>query len=328
MARYSFSSRIMREVFSKKREMFETSETDVYRLFNGEADGFSSVAIDKYGDYVVVYLYEDISDSEKKAIYDLIEEEFRVHGIYEKKRFQLSSAQEKAEKMGVVRGESAPDRIIVRENGVLIYAYLNEGISTGVFFDQRENRAVLNKYVSERHLRKILNAFSYTGFFSVYLSRKNNFVHTTSVDLSKTASNRCIDNFTLNGIDEKNHVIRTDDFLTFIKRENSLSKKYDLIILDPPTFSRSKKSKSVFSVKKDIFNLALNSMNALNDRGFLFLSVNTENLSEEYLRAKVKEIFQANKINFKEHFIPGQAKDFTHGTECPAHLRCFLFEKI
>jgi 23S rRNA (cytosine1962-C5)-methyltransferase len=166
-------------------------------------------------------------------------------------------------------GEFSPNQI-VRENSLKYEIDFSTGYSVGLFCDQRSNRRFLMKYKP----RRTLNCFAYTCAFSVAAASVGS--QTLSIDLAAQALARGQKNFCLNGISVEGHRFLTDDVPSVLKRLARRGEKYDCIILDPPTFSRS--SKGSFQVERDFPSLLRIALDCAAPRARLLLSTNCSSL--------------------------------------------------
>ncbi|MDZ4815397.1 MAG: class I SAM-dependent methyltransferase [Verrucomicrobiota bacterium] len=169
-------------------------------------------------------------------------------------------------------GPVVESAITVKENGLTYKLSLAEGYSTGLFSDQRENRfSLMNWARSHQGTPKVLNLFSYTCSFSVAAAAAG--ASTVSVDLSKKYLDWGRENFALNNMPLENHDFIFGDVFDWLKRLGKRQGKYDLIIVDPPTFSTSKKSGS-FRVEKDFPELIKGCLQVMTQKGKLLCSTN------------------------------------------------------
>ena len=168
------------EISREKRTSFEKdSLTTAYRLFNGEGDGIGGVIIDRYADYAVFSWYNETLYQKKAELLTAFRTVYPdIIGAYEKIRFSTKDLPESQ----FLYGEQAPEPLLVTENGVQFATYLNEGLMTGIFLDQKEVRGRLVDGFAVG--KTVLNMFSYTGAFSV-AAAMGGAVATTSVDLAK-----------------------------------------------------------------------------------------------------------------------------------------------
>ena len=172
----------------------------------------------------------------------------------------------------------------MRENGLSYELSFQEGYSVGLFLDQRDNRrrlltghvaadfplygSEISDLKSQIHL---LNLFAYTCGFSVCAARAG--LRTTSVDLARKAVEWGKRNFTLNGIDPADHDFIYGDAFDWLRRLGKKGRSFDIILMDPPTFSRSKEH-GTFQVEKDLGRLVTAALPLLKNNGVLFASSN------------------------------------------------------
>jgi 23S rRNA (cytosine1962-C5)-methyltransferase len=164
---------------------------------------------------------------------------------------------------------SAQD-FIVREGGHRFIVNLTDHLDTGLFLDHRQTRALV---ASLARGRRVLNLFCYTGSFSVYAAA-NQAASTTSVDLSKTYLDWARRNFELNALDFGRNRLVQADVLRFLAEEQTSRDRYELIILDPPSFSNSKRMQGVLDVQRDHVALIRACLSLLAPGGDLLFSTN------------------------------------------------------
>jgi 23S rRNA (cytosine1962-C5)-methyltransferase len=208
--------------------------TNAFRLFFGEGDGVPGLIIDYYDGHVVIQahswgVFREI-DNIAQALKQVLGHSLK--SIYNKSAESLSKHHGQEVKNGFLFGDSG--EIIVKENGYQFYVDFVKGQKTGFFIDQRENRKLLARYSKGKN---VLNTFCYTGGFSVYAGKEGAaLLH--SVDSSQGAIDLCNKNLALNGItDQESFAVDAFDFLKDKKNV------YDLIVLDPPAFAKSRDSK-------------------------------------------------------------------------------------
>jgi len=231
-------------------------------------------ALDKYADYGVLQMYVEISEDLNELGNTLLSK-YKLKGIYFKKRFINNPKEENLTEL--IAGEEAPDEIVVVENDFKFLIKLKERLDVGLFLDHRISREII---MSQCKNKDVLNLFAYTGSFSVYAAAAG-AKSTTTVDLSNTYCKWAQKNFELNNIPVKysasdapsDNLIWKEDVFDFIDIAKETNSKYDIIILDPPTFSRNKTR--VFHVQEDHEKLIKKIQeHLLNPGGFLFFSTN------------------------------------------------------
>lgn len=248
--------------------------------------------------YAVLYLYErpyEKSDEEEQEWMNAIADSAcqvlginKNHIIQKMRKHQKGKAQYEKEE---ISENTSFDSELIQEQGQLFKINLTSYLDTGLFFDHRPLRSVVRDECSNK---SVLNLFCYTGSFSVYAAQGNARL-VESVDLSNTYLDWAKDNMNINGFSEKNKYIFTrKDCIQFLQ-EKAVAQKailagtadtetkkvaatYDIIILDPPTFSNSKKTYNVLDINKDWPQLVKDCLNILNPGGTLYFSTNSERL--------------------------------------------------
>ena len=239
-----------------------------YRLYDRDIPEFPFV-VDYYeGRIHLQALSGELSDEIVKAAADALE--LPVEAIHLKRR-EGQKGDSQYEKTGMSGGD-----FVVSENGCQFIVNLDAYLDTGLFLDHRNMR----KMVGERAQgRRFLNLFAYTGSFTVYAA-KGGATSTTTVDLSNTYLEWARRNLELNEIFNNNNI--RSDVKAFLHECKS---EYDLIVLDPPTFSNSKKMTGTFDVQRDHAEMIRKCMKLLAPGGELFFSNNLKSfkLDEEFL---------------------------------------------
>lgn len=206
-------------------------QTNVCRLVFGEGDGLPGLILDYYDGNVVLQAHSIAMHMNRMNIVYALKETFgkQLKCVYDKSSESLPKNYASGIKNEYLFGSG--EKTVVTENGCKFIVDWEKGQKTGFFVDQRENRALLGKYSKGKN---VLNTFSYTGGFSVYAALAGaNLVH--SVDASAPAIELCNENAKLNGI--TNHEGFAIDTFNFLKDKQDV---YDVIILDPPAFAKSR----------------------------------------------------------------------------------------
>ncbi|MDU0072487.1 MULTISPECIES: class I SAM-dependent rRNA methyltransferase [Bacillus] len=262
-----FLSRLAK-AFQERDERFCDSDTTAFRVFNGEGDGIGGLTIDYYDGYFLIQWYSKGIYAYKESVVAALDELSDYKAIYEKKRF--SSAGQYVEDDDFVKGARGEFPIIVKENGIHFAVYLNDGAMTGVFLDQRNVRKAIRDRYAEG--KTVLNTFSYTGAFSV-AAALGGAAKTTSVDVANRSLNRTIEQFSVNGLDHEAHDIKVMDVFNYFSYAVKKQLSYDLVILDPPSFARTKKR--TFSAAKDYKNLLKETIAITKNEGVIVASTNS-----------------------------------------------------
>lgn len=212
--------------------LINNPNTNVFRLVFGEGDGMPGLILDYYDGHIVFQAHSIGMHKSRMDITEALKQVFQstLKSVYDKSSETLPSNYSSALNNEFLFG-SLNDELVVVENGVKFFIDFINGQKTGFFIDQRENRQLLASYSKGK---RILNTFSYTGGFSMYASLSGaTAVH--SVDSSAKAIDLCNKNATLNNI--TNHEGFAVDTFDYLKEQG---KNFDIIILDPPAFAKSK----------------------------------------------------------------------------------------
>ncbi|CDQ41140.1 MULTISPECIES: class I SAM-dependent rRNA methyltransferase [Virgibacillus] len=262
-----FFKKKLLSAINKRQGFYQSEETNAFRLFNGEGDGIGGLTIDYFNEYYVINWYSKGIYAFKDYIIQVLDELGRYQAIYEKKRFDTKGSY--IDDDDFVKGKRGEFPITVMENGVRYAVYLNEGAMVGVFLDQRDVReAIRDRYAKGKH---VLNTFSYTGAFSV-AAALGGAEKTTSVDLAKRSKAKTIEQFSINGIDfEQQDIIVMDvfDYFKYARKKNLI---FDMVVLDPPSFARSKKR--TFRTAKDYPDLLKDAVSVTKNNGIIVASTN------------------------------------------------------
>ncbi len=210
-------------------------DTNVCRLFFGEGDGVPGLILDYYNGHVVLQAHAGGVHHFRNEIASALKTVLghSLKSIFDKSAETLSKQMAVSVQNGFLYG-SLNESLMVNENGHRFKIDFIKGQKTGFFIDQRDNRSLLARYCSGKN---VLNTFSYTGGFSIYAAAAGaGLVH--SVDVSQSAIELCKENAALN--DLKNHEAFVSDTFDFLKDKKNI---YDVIVLDPPAFAKSRDSK-------------------------------------------------------------------------------------
>ncbi|HYQ45070.1 MAG TPA: pseudouridine synthase [Polyangiaceae bacterium] len=282
--------------------------TETFRIANDLGDFLPGVCVDRYGDFAVLSLSSDEAAERRQELAELLHE-FGARGVYLKQRARADLRRETHAELAPkepIAGAPALAGLVVREGHARFAVTLDEGLSCGLFLDQRDNRARVAALCGGR---KVLNLFSYTCSFSVYAALAS-AAHVTSVDLSGHALARGRENFSLNGLDPAAHAFVQTDALEWLARAAKRGEKFGVVILDPPSFSTSGKGKT-FRVA-DGYQSALERVFAVLERDGRVLAVT--NHRKTSLQAFRKIAHDAARAAGREI---SQLKDLPSPLDCP-----------
>jgi 23S rRNA (cytosine1962-C5)-methyltransferase len=215
----------------KAAGLFNNNETNSYRMIYAEGDGMPGLIVDMYNGTAIMQIHTVGMYLIKETICDALQAVLgpKLKAIYNKSEGTMPFKAAIDPANGFLRGKTTDKT--ATENGLHFYVDFEKGQKTGFFLDQRENRALLEKYSKDK---KVLNLFCYTGGFSFYALRGGaSLVH--SVDSSERAIELTNQNVTLNFPGDVRHEAFAEDAFKFLGQSKI---PYDLIILDPPAFAK------------------------------------------------------------------------------------------
>ncbi|SEP89629.1 class I SAM-dependent rRNA methyltransferase [Flavobacterium urocaniciphilum] len=259
-ANETFSDTFWKEKFQSawflRTQILDFDVTNAFRVIHGEGDGISGLIIDFYNNNWVIQAHSTGVFLQMDKIAEAIQTSFpdNCDTIYCKSSGTLPNTGTDYFLFG------SNSETVAKENGILFSVNWVEGQKTGFFLDQRDNRKLLAEFSKGK---KVLNTFCYTGGFSIYaMSAGAELV--TSVDISQKAVDLAASNMELN-FPNSNHKAVADDVFNFMKENHQI---YDVIVLDPPAFAKSIKSKHTATQAYKRLNIA--GLKALAPNGILF----------------------------------------------------------
>ncbi|MEX2117445.1 MAG: class I SAM-dependent rRNA methyltransferase [Bacteroidota bacterium] len=263
-----FEGRLSRAL-SLRKKLFPHSET--FRLVHGEGDFLPGLIIDKYNEYLSIQTLSLGMDRRLTLICDALESLLHPKAIVERNESPIRSLEQLPLKKDVLRGTL--EQTIISENGVKFKIDLLSGQKTGIFLDQRDNRKAIRRYVKGA---KVLDCFCNEGGFS--LNAVEGGAETVQgVDSSDTAIAKAKVNATIN--QKTNVTFDVADVFDMLKSAATDQKRFDAIILDPPSFARNKKT--VFTALRGYKEINTNALRLINPGGFLISASCSHHVSEE-----------------------------------------------
>jgi 23S rRNA (cytosine1962-C5)-methyltransferase len=250
-----------------KRSHLLTSETDAVRLVDGGGDGLPGLTLETFaGRWLVSTTTDHLAADVREWIRD------RRVSCYWKR---LDQHQKESPRH--LSGPTPTEPFLICENGLRYEISFQSGYSQGIFLDQRDNRAEVRRLMAPG--MRLLNTFAYTGAFSLAGAMAG--AETTTLDLSQPYLDWAKRNFTHNELDPTQHHFCKGDTFHWLRRFAKQGRKFDGIVLDPPTFSRDEKGK-VFRVEENFGELAALAAEILSPDGWLLCSTNcrTMNLND------------------------------------------------
>ena len=217
------------EAWATRASIRETPTT-AYRWVYGESDGLPGVVVDLYGESAVVQTFAQSVDPLVPWVADALHAHARLSGILWRRR---------GEEPRILWGRRPPPDLVVEEYGLLFYADLWSGQKTGLYLDQRENRRALAGLCCRK---SVLDCFCYAGGFALYAARSG-AAAVTAVDQAAQAVDAARSNFRLNDLDPDRHDWLAEDCFEALERLAVEGRRFDVVILDPPSFARDRQSR-------------------------------------------------------------------------------------
>jgi 23S rRNA (cytosine1962-C5)-methyltransferase len=259
-------------------------DTTAFRLINEGGDGLPGLSVDVYGDHLVAHLYVD---DPEPALLDRLEA-LGFDGIYLKVRPKqanviVDARSERFAPKGPIRGRAAPDEFEIREHGLPFLVRLGDGLSTGIFLDQRENRRRVRVLSAGK---RVLNLFSYTCPFTI-AAAAGGAHRTVSVDAARPAIERGMRGLAHAGLGGDHHEFVVDDVFAWLDEARRRRDQYDLVILDPPSYSVVGRSR--FSAASDWRSLSARALSVVAPGGRLLACTNHRQTVQAKLRRLLHE---------------------------------------
>jgi len=294
--------------------------TENCRLVFGEADGLPALIIDKFGEHFVIQTLALGMDIWKPAVVAALQEIFHTDKIYERNDVPVRELEGMVQQKGFL---SAPfeTKIIIRENGIKFEVDLENGQKTGYFLDQQDNRRAIQHIVKDAD---VLGAFCYTGSFEVHAGHYG-AKSVLGLDISENAVVQARKNASLNGLEGsvRFEVVNAFDVLKKWSKEN---KKFDVVMLDPPAFTKSRENigKAVSGYKE----INLRAMKLLRPGGFLVTSSCTNLVSPQVFLDTIRSAAKDAGKKIRQITFQAQSPDhpIVWGLENTHYLKFLIVE--
>jgi 23S rRNA (cytosine1962-C5)-methyltransferase len=232
---HTWAKMTMQHAIQQRKLLFSPfTDTNAYRLFNGEGDGLPGLVCDIYDHSAVVVTDGTAPDHfwQVDQIANLLQETLDITQVFYKSR------SDHLNQTVPILGDSSEPLVFFKENNLTFTANLIEGQKTGFFLDQRDNRAAIQPYSSGK---TVLNVFGYTGGFSVYAG-KSGAEHVTTLDLAAPALKAACNHWEYNHLPVERHTTINSDAFKFLSQASQAQEQWEMVILDPPSFAPSEAS--------------------------------------------------------------------------------------
>lgn len=294
-----FYNRIAKAL-SYRKEMYPDANS--YRVVFGESDFLPGLIVDKYEDYLTMQILSLGMEIRKDTILNALEDIFHPAGIVERNDVAVRELEGLKIHKCILKGD-LKDNIIIRENEIKFEVDILNGQKTGFFFDQRENRQIIKKYVKKGG--RVLDCFCYSGAWSIH-SARNGADEVIGLDSSDDAIKLAKRNAEINGFSERCRFKNANVF-DELRRLVSIGEKFDAIILDPPAFVKS--AGKVKEALKGYKEINLQAMKLLKGGGILITCSCSYHIDKETFRDMLIQAAADSERNFRIIEFRGQAPD-------------------
>lgn len=294
--------------------------TENCRLVFGEADGLPALIIDKFNDYFVIQTLSLGIEIWKEAIVAALKTIFNPKGIYERNDVPVRELEGLTQQKGFMTAPF-PTEIIITENDLQFYVNIETGQKTGYFLDQQDNRRAIQNIVKGAD---VLGAFTYTGTFEIHAAHYG-AKSVLGIDISESAVEQANKNAVLNKLD---HIVKFEAMNAFdvLKNWGKQGRKYDVVMLDPPAFTKSRNNidKAVTGYKE----INLRGMQLLRNGGFLVSSSCTNLVSPELFLDTIEMAARDAKKRIRQVTYQSQSSDhpIIWGMENTHYLKFLIVE--
>lgn len=290
------------------------------RVIFGEADGLPALIVDKYGDYLSVQFLALGMEKRKDMIVDILVEVFKPKGIYERSDVKVREKEGLPLKKSFLYGTFDPV-VLIEENGIKMFVDLENGQKTGYFLDQKENRLNIRRYIDENS--EVLDCFCHTGGFSLNAA-KAGAKEVVACDISETALKKVEENAKLNGF--TNITTECADVFEKLRDYKKEGRKFDLIVLDPPAFTKT--SDKVKDAIKGYNDINVNALKIVKSGGYLATFSCSHYLTVPLFLDMIKSAAtqSGRKVSLIE--LRTQSRDHPSllGTDESLYLKCAILE--
>ena len=290
------------------------------RLIFAESDGLPAVIADKFGDVIVVQILCLGMERFKGDIVDALVKELSPRGVYERNDVPVRELEGLSQQTGLLFGE-VPDHVEMQENGVRFLVDVKEGQKTGFFLDQKENRAAIAPFVPGM---RVLDCFTHTGSFALHAARYG-AAEVTGVDISEHACACALENARLNGVEDRVRFECANAF-DFLRAQQTAKAQYDVVILDPPAFTKTRSA--VEGALRGYKEINLRGMKLTRDGGFFVTCSCSQHVTPDLFRGMLMDAQKDAHVQLRQIEWRTQGRDHPILLASPEtqYLKCGIFQ--
>ncbi len=290
------------------------------RLIFAESDRLPALIVDAFGDVLVLQCLALGMERFKQDVVDALVELLHPAGIYERNDVPVRRLEGLEMTTGLLYGD-VPDRVEMTENGVRFLVDVKEGQKTGFFLDQKENRAAIAPFVKDK---TVLDCFTHTGSFALHAGHFG-AKEVTGVDISEYACAFATENARLNHLEDRVHFVQANAF-DLLSEQSRAGVKYDVVILDPPAFTKTRSA--IESATRGYKEINLRAMKMIRPGGYLITcSCSQHILSDAFLQI-VRSAAHDARVQLRQVEYRTQGRDHPILPAAPEtqYLKCGIFQ--
>lgn len=308
------------------RKTIEADNLSNCRLIFGEADELPGLTVDRYNDILVSQISTFGMEQIKDMLYEVLlevmnENNIDIKGIYERNDIAIRTKEGLDQYKGFYGNVDLPTKTIINENGLLLNVDIENGQKTGYFLDQKSNRYLLRRISKDK---RIVDCFSHTGGFALNAAL-GDAKEVVSVDVSKTALDQGYQNACLNHLENKITFVQADvfDYLDALEKG-----RFDIIVLDPPAFTKSRKT--INNAYAGYKNINLKAMKALTKGGYLITCSCSRFMETGNFEKMLREAAHEANVTLKQVSVTQQNGDhpILWTMEETSYLKFYIFQII
>ncbi|MBD8046208.1 class I SAM-dependent rRNA methyltransferase [Clostridium faecium] len=315
-----FFRRRLKDAWEYRKKVIDTSSC---RFIFGEADFMPGMVIDKFEDIYVIQSLSLGIDRYKQIITDILVEEYNARGVYERSDAAVRLKEGMEQTKGFLSG-TFDTMITIEENGVKYYVDIENGQKTGFFLDQKENRKAIHKICKDS---EVLDVFTHTGSFALNAGIAG-AKSVLGIDISQHAVDFCRKNSELNNLQDTVK-FECHDAFDVLKEFNYSGREFDVVILDPPAFTKSRET--IKNAKKGYKKINYRGIKLVKKGGYLVTASCSHFMSPELFKEAIYEAARDAGRMLRQVEFKTQAPDhpilWTDNEES-YYLKFFIFQVI
>jgi 23S rRNA (cytosine1962-C5)-methyltransferase len=299
----------------------QVDRTDALRLVNAESDGLPGLIVDQYADVLVVQMLALGLEPWRDALIDALLDLVRPRTIWERSDVAVRELEGLERRTGLLAGREPPDRVEIREGRARLLVDVRSGQKTGMFLDQRRNRAAVASYAEDA---VVLNCFAYSGAFGVHAGLAG-ARHVINADISGAACELAEGNMALNGLANRSEAIEANCF-DMLREMSDGGLRFEMVILDPPAFTKSRDT--IDSALRGYKEINLRAMRLLGPGGILVTCSCSQHIGDETFRSMLRSAARDAHREVRILEALGQGPDHPNLLHAPEtkYLICLIAE--